>query len=39
MVISIPAGRVSIIVKNLEAMSSKMMATYKKARDFKKGKS
>ena len=39
MVISIPAGRVSIIVKNLEAMSTKMMATYKKARDAKKRKS
>jgi len=39
MVISIPAGRASMIVKNLEAMSSKMMATYKKARDAKKGKS
>jgi len=39
MVISIPVGRVSIIIKNLEAMSSKMMATYKKARDLKKGKS
>ncbi len=39
MVVSIPAGRVSIIAKNLEAMSSKMMATYKKARDAKRGKS
>jgi len=38
MVISIPAARVSLIVKNLEAMSTKMMATYKKARDAKKGK-
>ncbi len=39
MVVSIPAGRASIIGKNLEAMSSKIMAKYKKARDAKKGKS
>ncbi|RZB38570.1 MAG: hypothetical protein SRB2_00318 [Desulfobacteraceae bacterium Eth-SRB2] len=39
MVVSIPAGRVSIIVKNLEAMSSKIMATYKKAWDAKTRKS
>jgi len=38
MVVSIPAGRASIIAKNLEAMSSKMMAKYKKVRDAKKGK-
>ena len=38
MVISIPAGRASIIAKNLEAMSSKMMAIYKKFRDPGKGK-
>jgi uncharacterized protein (DUF169 family) len=38
MVISIPAGRASIIAKNLEAMSSKMMAKYKKVRDTRKGK-
>jgi uncharacterized protein (DUF169 family) len=38
MVVSIPVGRASIIGKNLEAMSSKMMAKYKKARDAKKGK-
>jgi uncharacterized protein (DUF169 family) len=38
MVVSIPAGRASIIGENLEAMSSKMMAKYKKARDAKKEK-
>jgi len=38
MVVSIPVGRASIIGKNLEAMSSKMMGTYKKARDAKKEK-
>jgi len=38
MVVSIPTGRASMIAKNLEAMSSKMMAKYKKARDAKKGK-
>ena len=39
MVVSIPADRASIIGNNLEAMSSKMMAKYKKARDAKKRKS
>jgi uncharacterized protein (DUF169 family) len=38
MVVSIPAGRASLIGKSLKAMSSKIMATYKKARDAKKGK-
>ena len=38
MVVSIPAGRASIIGENLEAMSSKMMAKYKKVRDMKKEK-
>jgi len=38
MVVSIPTGRASMIAKNLEAMSSKMMATYKKARNIKKEK-
>jgi uncharacterized protein (DUF169 family) len=38
MVVSIPVGRASIIGKNLEAMSSKIMAKYKKARDTRKGK-
>jgi len=38
MVVSIPAGRASIIGNNLEAMSSKIMAKYKKARDAKKEK-
>lgn len=38
MVVSIPGARASIIGKNLEAMSSKIMAKYKKARDAKKGK-
>jgi uncharacterized protein (DUF169 family) len=36
MIVSIPAARASIIARNLEAMSSKMMAKYKKVRDTKK---
>jgi uncharacterized protein (DUF169 family) len=39
MVVSIPAGRAAIIAKNLETMSSKMMAKYKKVRDTRKEKS
>jgi hypothetical protein len=39
MVVSIPSGRAAIIAKNLEAMSSKMMAKYKKVRDTRKEKS